>query len=134
METTRLADGKVAAAPDGSRIHELVAVTRGSMVHCTLPRGAVSMAVVHATVDEAWYFLAGTGQVWRRRDGAESVVDVEPGVALTIECGTHFQFRNIGDEDLCFVIVTMPPWPGAQEARRVQDHWPVQGAGAASEV
>ncbi len=35
------------------------------------------------------------------------------------------QFRNTGDEDLCFVIVTMPPWPGAEEARRVTDHWPV---------
>jgi len=50
-------------------------------------------------------------------------VEVEPGIALTIECGTHFQFRNTGDEDLCFVIVTMPPWPGAREARRMTDHW-----------
>ena len=134
MQTRRLPDASVVAAPDGSQIHELVAVPRGSMVHCKLPGGAVSMAVVHATVDEVWYFLAGTGQVRRRREGAESVVDVEAGVALTIECGTHFQFRNTGDEDLCFVIVTMPPWPGSQEARRVNDHWPVQGAGGASEV
>ncbi len=125
MQTRRLPDASVVAAPDGSQIHELVAVPRGSMVHCRLPGGAVSMAVVHATVDEAWYFLAGTGQVWRRRGGAESVVDVEPGVALTIECGTHFQFRNTGDDDLRFVIVTMPPWPGAREARRVTDHWPL---------
>lgn len=83
------------------------------------------LAVAHATVDELWYCLGGTGEVWRRREGAESVVDVEPGVALTIECSTHFQFRNTGDEELRFVIVTMPPWPGAEEARRVEDHWPV---------
>ena len=134
MQTARLADGRVVPAPDGSLIRELVAVSRGSMVHCTLPRGAVSMAVVHATVDETWYFLAGTGRVWRRRGGAETVVDVEPGVALTIECGTHFQFRNTGDGDLCFVLVTMPPWPGGHEARRVTDHWPVRGADAASEA
>jgi mannose-6-phosphate isomerase-like protein (cupin superfamily) len=125
MQTRRLADAGVVAAPDGSQIHELVAVARGSMVHCMLPKGAVSMAVAHATVEEVWYFLAGTGQVWRKKDGVESVVDVEPAVALTIECGTHFQFRNTGDEDLCFVIVTMPPWPGAEEARRVTDRWPV---------
>ena len=125
MQTRRLPDANVVAAPDGSQIHELVAVARGSIVHCTLPKGAVSMAVVHATVDEAWYFLAGTGQVWRKQDEVESVVDVERGVALTIECGTHFQFRNTGDEDLCFVIVTMPPWPGVDEARRVNDRWAV---------
>ena len=125
MRTVRLADSGTLLAPDGSRIRELVAVAGGSMVHCTLPTGAVSLAVVHATVDEVWYVLAGKGQVWRRREGAESVVDVEPGVALTIECGTHFQFRSTGDEDLRCVIVTLPPWPGADEARRVSDHWAV---------
>ncbi len=133
MQTTRLADGRAVVAPDGSQIHELVAVARGSMVHCTLPKRVASMAVAHATVDEMWYFLAGTGQVWRKQDGVELVVDVEPGVALTIERGTHFQFRNTGDEDLRFVLVTMPPWPGGHEARRVTDHWPVRNAAAASE-
>ena len=54
---------------------------------------------------------------------AESVVDVELGVSLNIECGTHFQFRSTGDEDLRLVIVTVPAWPGAEEARRVRDHW-----------
>lgn len=125
MRTVRLADGRTVVAPDGSQIRELVAVAGGSMVHCALPKGAVSMAVVHATVDEVWYCLAGKGQVWRRREDAESVIDVEPGVSLNIECGTHFQFRSTGDEDLSLVIVTLPPWPGAEEARRVRDHWPL---------
>lgn len=131
MRTARLADAGTVVAPDGSRIRELVAVAGGSMVHCTLPKRAVSMAVVHATVDEMWYCLAGKGQVWRQREGAESVVDVEPGASLTIERGTHFQFRNTGDDDLRLVIVTMPPWPGADEARRVTDRWPpTEGAHA----
>ena len=125
MQTVCLADARAVVAPDGSRIHELVAVADGSMVHCTLPQGAVSMAVVHATVDELWYCLAGKGQVWRQREGAESVVDVEPGASLSIACGTLFQFRSTGDTDLRLLIVTMPPWPGAEEARRVRDHWPL---------
>ena len=124
MRTMRLADAGTVVAPDGSRICELVAVAGGSMVHCTLPKQAVSMAVVHATVDEVWFCIAGKGQVWRQREGAESAVDIEPGVSLAIECGTHFQFRSTGDEDLRLVIATMPPWPGADEARRVSDRWP----------
>lgn len=125
MQTARLPARWTVLAPDGSEIRELVAVDSGSMVHCTLPPAAASMAVAHATVEEVWYFLQGTGQLWRSRDGAESVVDVEAGMAVTIERGTHFQFRNTGNSDLCFVIVTMPPWPGEPEARRVDDHWTV---------
>lgn len=125
MQTVRLPAHRTVLAPDGSEIRELVAVDGGSMVHCTLPSAAASMAVAHATVEELWYCLQGTGQLWRSRDGAESVVDVEAGVAVTIERGTHFQFRNTGAGDLCLIIVTMPPWPGEQEARRVDDHWTV---------
>ena len=110
-------------APDGSEIRELVAVEGGSMVHCTLPRGATSAAVMHGTVEEVWYFLQGHGQVWRKSETTESVQDVAPGVSLIIDFGTHFQFRNTGDEDLCFIIVTMPPWPGEQEAVRVDGYW-----------
>ena len=39
-------------APDGSQIRFLPQVKGGSMVHCTLPPGAVSLAVTHRTVDE----------------------------------------------------------------------------------
>ena len=125
MKTTRLPDKYTVLAPDRSEIRELVAVKGGSMVHCTLPSGAVSLAVTHRTVEEVWFFLKGRGQVWRKDDDQETVVDVEPGLSLTIETGTHFQFRNTGDEDLRFIIVTMPPWSSDDEAVRVEDYWEV---------
>ena len=50
-------------------------------------------------------------------------MDVEGGVSLNIEVGTPFQFRNTGDEPLCIVITTMPPWPGEDEAREVKGRW-----------
>ena len=126
MDTKELPTEYTVLAPDGSEIRELVAVKGGSMVHCTLPSGAVSMAVVHRTVEEVWHFIRGRGQVWRKSEAAESVVDVRPGMSLSIEVGTHFQFRNTGDDDMCFIIVTMPPWPGEQEAARVEDYWDVR--------
>jgi len=46
-------------------------------------------------------------------------------LSMSIEVGTHFQFRNIGDENLCFIITTMPPWSGEDEAYRVPDFWTV---------
>ena len=110
-------------APDGSEIRLLVQANGGSMVHCTLPPGGVTQAVRHRTVAELWYFLAGAGQVWRRQGDEEEIVDVQPGLALSIPLGVEFQFRTLGDEPLRFVIVTMPPWPGADEAVVVAGPW-----------
>lgn len=118
-------------APDGSEIRFLPQVQGGSMVHCTLPPGAVSLAVTHRTVEELWYVLTGTGELWRKQDGREQVVPLLPNTAHTIPLGAHFQFRSTGSEPLTFVIVTMPPWPGMDEAVRVPDHWPQPGTGVA---
>lgn len=112
-------------APDGSEIRLLASLDNGGLCHCTLPARRVSLAVKHQTVGEIWYFLDGEGQVWRQLNGQQVETAISPGTCLTIPVGTHFQFRNTGDMPLRFVIVTMPPWPGMQEAERVQDHWDI---------
>ena len=124
MDTRSLPEGVDALAPDGSEIRLLASTARGSMVHCTLPPGRVTLAVRHRTVEEIWFCLEGEGEVWRREGAEEAVVPFRPGLSLSIPAGTHFQFRNPGRAPLRFVIVTMPPWPGEQEAERVTDHWP----------
>ena len=128
METKRLPRRHDCLAPDGSEIRLLAATSRGSCVHCTLAPGAVSLAVTHRTVDEIWYFLRGSGEVWRKFGDREEVVEVAAGMCLTIPCGAHFQFRNTGRIPLRFVLVTMPPWPGEVEAVLVPDYWPVDPA------
>ena len=125
FSTKQLGETYDVLAPDTSEIRLLVGTTRGSLAHGTLPPGGVSLAVVHRTVEEVWYVTAGRGQVWRKQGDQETVVDVEAGTALTIPTGAHFQFRSIGPEPLRFVMCTMPPWPGEQEAVRVPDYWPV---------
>ena len=110
-------------APDGSEIRLLQSLNRGGLAHCTLPPGKISSAVRHKTVEEIWYIIEGVGEVWRKRGEKEQVVTVEPGVSVTIPVGTHFQFRNIGKTSLRFLISTMPPWPGEQEAIKVEGYW-----------
>jgi mannose-6-phosphate isomerase-like protein (cupin superfamily) len=123
--TKQLGEARDVLAPDTSEIRLLVSTGRGSLAHGTLPPGRTSLAVAHFTVEEIWYVTAGRGQVWRKQDDHETVVDVAPGTALTIPTGAHFQFRNTGPEPLRFIMCTMPPWPGEQEAVRVPDHWPM---------
>ena len=123
--TKQLAVDYDVLAPDGSEIRLLVRTDRGSMVHGLLPPDQVSRAIIHRTVDEVWYITSGRGQVWRKLGDDESVTDVEEGTAISIPVGTHFQFRTTGSEPLQFVMCTMPPWPGEEEAVRVADYWPL---------
>ena len=112
-----------AVAPDGSDVRLLPRLKGGSMINFELAPNRTSKAVTHRTVEEIWYFVGGRGQVWRKQNGRAAVVDVYPGVALTIPLGTQFQFRSFGDKPLAAIAVTMPPWPGEGEAIVVQGEW-----------
>jgi len=122
-QTTQTPEKMDVRAPDGSEIRLLLDMNRGGVCHCTLQPHTASIAGVHKSVEEIWYCIEGQGQVWRKEGENASVVDLSPGVCLTIPTHTHFQFRNTGAGPLCIVIATMPPWPGLQEWVEVEGHW-----------
>jgi mannose-6-phosphate isomerase-like protein (cupin superfamily) len=113
-----------ATAPDGSEIRLLLDerhhAHKASMVEVGLPAGQVSRPVRHRQVEEVWYVLEGRGQVWRCPPDADpkSVppLSVAPGDALSIPTGWSFQFSTARDASLRFLCVTIPPWPGEDEA------------------
>ena len=107
-------------APDGSEVRVLLALDGASMAHFRLLPGQVSQAVRHRTVGEIWYGLSGQGEMWRSDVG---VVALGPGVCLTIPVGVAFQFRTLGDVPLDVVGVTVPPWPGPEEAEPAVGAW-----------
>lgn len=110
-------------APDGSEVRILAATARGSMAQFTLPPGAVSKAVAHRSVEEVWLCTHGLGRLWRKLHDQEATVELREGISISIPVGAHFQFRNDGDEPLHCVGVTMPPWPGMDEAYEVEGVW-----------
>jgi mannose-6-phosphate isomerase-like protein (cupin superfamily) len=114
-----------AVAPDGSEVRILLRLAAGGMAHFQLAPGEVSTAVTHRTVEEIWYFLGGSGEMWRKQGEREEIVRVHAGSCITIPLGPHFQFRAdpIQPADLEAVGVTMPPWPGEGEARIVAGPW-----------
>jgi mannose-6-phosphate isomerase-like protein (cupin superfamily) len=121
-----------ATAPDGTAVRLLLSLAGGSMAHFELPAGAVSHAVTHRTVEEIWFVVSGRGSIWRRQGGVESTELLGPGTSLTIPLGTAFQFRADGGSPLAFVAITMPPWPGMEEATAVEGPWtPTVAAGSA---
>jgi len=86
------------------------------MARFELARGQTSRAIEHRTVDEIWYVVQGHGQMWRSQEDRSEIVDLEVGTCVTIPVGTRFQFRASASESLAAVAVTMPPWPGDDEA------------------
>ena len=129
-QTKRLPAHADVAAPDGSDVRVLLGVTAGGMAHFELGPGETSIAVVHRTVEEVWYFLRGRGELWRQLGSDEEVVEVGPDICLTIPVGTRFQFRSFGVEPLSAIGVTMPPWPGEGEAVPADGPWTPTVAGA----
>lgn len=123
FDTRTVAEAPRVTAPDGSDVRVLLNVPGGSMAQFELPAGQVSLAVTHRTVDEIWYVVRGRGAMWRKQGEREETVTLEPGVCLTIPLGTHFQFRADESESLTAVGITMPPWPGADEAYGVPGRW-----------
>lgn len=123
FETKRLPSAVDMVAPDGSEVRLLCRGARGSMAHFSLPGGEVARAVAHRSIEEVWYFLAGRGRFWRQQGTDEEIVEVSAGVSISIPAGTHFQFRNDGDETLAAVGISMPPWPGEDEAYPVDGIW-----------
>jgi mannose-6-phosphate isomerase-like protein (cupin superfamily) len=111
-------------APDGSEVRILLGLAGGGMAHFRLAPGQVAKAVTHRSVEEIWYILAGRGRMWRKSAAGEAVIDLAPGLCLTIPLGTRFQFRCDGEAALDAVAITMPPWPGADEAVIVDGPWP----------
>ncbi len=93
------------------------------MAHFELPAGAVSHAITHRTVEEIWYVLSGHGDLWRRQEDGERIDTLGPGTSVTIRLGTAFQFRADHGAWLCFVAITIPPWPGMDEGVKVTGPW-----------
>ena len=110
-------------APDGSEVRILLGLKGGGMAHFSLAPGQTSKAVTHRTIEEIWFFVSGRGQMWRKQGARETVEDVESGACVTIPLGVRFQFRSVGGEPLAAVAVTMPPWPGEDEAVVMEGIW-----------
>lgn len=121
MESRQLPGEPDVPAPDGSLVRLLAAGARGSMAHFELPAGQVARAVRHRTVEELWFVLEGRGAMWQ--EGTAAPLPLVAGTSLRIPERTAFQFRSHGPGPLTVVGVTMPPWPGEDEAEVVEGPW-----------
>ncbi len=110
-------------APDGSRIYPLIRTNQASVGIIELRPGQVTAPVHHLTIEEVWYVLEGKGQIWRKLESDEETVDLEAGTCVNIPTGAAFQFRSDGEQPLRMLMLTIPPWPGPDEAVATEGAW-----------
>ena len=101
----------------------LLSLQSGAMALFELQAGEVSRAIRHRSVSEIRLVLSGRGLMWRQEDEREEIVALEEGACVSIPVGTAFQFRSSADAPLRVAAVTMPPWPGEDEAVFVPGKW-----------
>jgi mannose-6-phosphate isomerase-like protein (cupin superfamily) len=123
MQTRAFPSNPDARSPAGAEIRYLIGGATGNMIHSTVPPGQVNRATIHASVSEFWHVLAGDGRIWRRDGTGEQIVALTPGVTIDIPVGTAFQYRCDGREPLQFLCISMPPWPGDEEATVIAGPW-----------
>lgn len=123
MKETTLSPNPDAKSPAGADIRFIMDGTTGNMIHSTVPVGQINKATVHATVSEFWHIFEGEGEIWRRNSDEERVTRLVAGVSIDIPKGTAFQYRNVGKTPLKFICISMPPWPGDDEATHLQGTW-----------
>jgi mannose-6-phosphate isomerase-like protein (cupin superfamily) len=123
MQTNSFPSTPSGRSPAGAEIRSLIDGETGTMIHATVPPGQINRATVHATVSEIWHVLSGEGQIWRRDGTGEQTTDLRRGITIDIPVGTAFQYRCTGAEPLEFICVSMPRWPGAEEATLIEGPW-----------
>lgn len=123
MKQTILSDSFDAKSPAGADIRFLMDGPTGNMIHSTVPAGQINRATRHKSVSEFWFVLEGQGQIWRSDGENASTVDLVAGVSIDIPAGTAFQYRCDGVSPLKFICISMPPWPGDDEAELVDGIW-----------
>ena len=123
MQTRSFPSAPDGRSPAGAEVRLLVEGETGSMIHSTVPPGQVNRATVHATVSEFWHVLSGEGRIWRRDGTGEATTVLASGVSIDIPVGTAFQYRCDGVEPLEFICISMPRWPGPEEATIIAGPW-----------
>ena len=98
------------ASPGGTEIRYLIKSSLGDLTHATCPERQVAPVHKLLGLHEAYYVLAGNGEIWRRTDDREGITALRPGRWVEMPAGTEFQFRAGRDAALVLLVIVMPSW------------------------
>jgi mannose-6-phosphate isomerase-like protein (cupin superfamily) len=109
-------DSALPARPDetaedgGTRIRHILKSPAGDLTHAVFRAGGVSGTHHLPELDEAYFVLGGSGEIWRASDERDAVTALHPGRWVAMPAGTKFQYRSNLGTSLIFLVVVLPSW------------------------
>ncbi|HEU5044303.1 MAG TPA: hypothetical protein VFT75_09220 [Nocardioidaceae bacterium] len=106
----------IAAEPDavspggGAEIRHILTSPLGDLTHAVCPAGHVAPTHYLPDLDEAYFVLAGVGEIWRATEEREAVTTLRPGRWVQMPANSRFQFRAGRGTSLVFLVVVLPSW------------------------
>lgn len=82
------------------------AAEKHSLAYVVIPPGKSSPLHYHLETEESYYILQGKGQLMV----GDEKTTVGAGEAILIPPRRPHRIANGGDEDLAFLVVSVPPW------------------------
>jgi mannose-6-phosphate isomerase-like protein (cupin superfamily) len=100
-----------AISPGGaSEIRHLIQLDDGDLTHALCPAGRAAHGATLPERYEAYFVLAGRGEIWRRLGDREGITVLRPGRWVEIPAGTEFQYRAYRETTVVFLVVVLPSW------------------------
>ena len=97
---------------NGEEIYELLGenfpekAEKHSVAYVIIKRGSSSTCHYHEIAEESYYILRGKARI--QVGGYNKIVN--PGEIILVPTGKKHQIENIGDGDLEFLVICVPPW------------------------
>jgi mannose-6-phosphate isomerase-like protein (cupin superfamily) len=88
----------------------LVTSPGGDLTHAVCLAGGTSGVHHLPGLDEGYFVLAGTGEIWRATDDRDAVTALRPGRWVAMPAGMRFQFRANHGTPVVFLVVVLPSW------------------------
>jgi mannose-6-phosphate isomerase-like protein (cupin superfamily) len=111
LSTHALSADPDAVSPDGSAdIRYLLKSPQGDVTHAVCRTGQVAPTHHLPELDEAYYVLAGEGEIWRATPSREAVTSLRPGRWVQMPAGMKFQYRANKGSSLVLLVMVLPSW------------------------
>jgi mannose-6-phosphate isomerase-like protein (cupin superfamily) len=110
-------------SPDGAEVSVLGRLASGQLTLFSFTSNQISRAVRLVDIEEIWCFIKGEGLFWIEIDNQSKILEIKPGLTVTLPKGAAFQCKNLGRGPIIAIASVFPAWPGSSAIHAIDGPW-----------